>query len=174
MLSESDGHQNVPTTLIGVTTVSVIFLIFQSTRRESAKFADSKTVAYSKAMRVVVICIWLLVAAILALAIGVMLQHGDLTAAAALLGSFTALNLILHLEVFGVSITWDETNIYTRSPWRKPRTIPFSAVEFCDYSPLWQWYRVHTKGFGIIRVNQYMRGMHNFLRVLPCAIPAGL
>ncbi len=174
MFAEFDSHQTVPTALIGGVVVVVLFFIVQSTRNESVKFAESKTVAYSKAMRVVVICIWLLVVAILALAIGVMLQHGDLTAAAALLGSFAALNLILHLEVFGVSITWDETNIYTRSPWRKQRTIPFSAVEFCDYSPIWQWYRVHTKGHGIIRVHQYMRGMHKFLRALPCATPAGI
>jgi hypothetical protein len=98
-------------------------------------------------------------------------RGGNIKPAVFLVAFFGALLLPLHIETFGASITWDETNIYTRSPWRRPRTVPFSSVKSCDFSPAMQWYRIRTDGHGIVRLHAYMSGIPDLLRMLPCASP---
>jgi hypothetical protein len=117
-----------------------------------------------------VILVWIFIAC-LAIFGAVSDRNGGMKNVVILVGMFVALNLPLQVEFFGVSITWDDTNIYTRSPWRGRRTIPFSAVKSCDYFALCQWYRIHTEGHGIIRLHLYMSGIPDLLRELPCPSP---
>lgn len=84
---------------------------------------------------------------------------------------FGALLSPLVIELRGVTIEWDAENIYTRSPWRKPRKIPMAAVTKCEFSIWLQWYRIYTNGLGTIRVHKYMSGIANFLNALPCTTP---
>lgn len=84
---------------------------------------------------------------------------------------FVAILSPVVIELWGVTIEWDEENIYTRSPWRKPRKIPMAAVTKCDFSIWLQWYRIYTNGLGTIRVHKYMSGIANFLNALPCTTP---
>ncbi|MGV3658667.1 MAG: hypothetical protein ACO1TE_00735 [Prosthecobacter sp.] len=95
----------------------------------------------------------------------------DILPAVLVVALFVALVLPLHLETFGVRIAWDEQNIYTRSPWRKSRTIPISSIQSCDYSASMQWYRIRTASHGIIRVSHLMSGTPSLLAILPCAHP---
>jgi hypothetical protein len=77
----------------------------------------------------------------------------------------------LFIEFWGVTIEWDDENIYARSPWRKPRKIPMAAVTSCDFSIWLQWYRIHTNGLGTIRMHKYMSGIASLLNALPCTTP---
>lgn len=78
----------------------------------------------------------------------------------------------LILEFYVVRISWDNSQIYTSSPWRRPRAIPRSAILSCDFSIWAQWYRVHTAGYGTVRVHRYMSGIPEFLCELPCVTPS--
>ena len=117
----------------------------------------------------VIICAF----ASLLLAVGVAVRSDENT----LLGFGTVIVLSglilvpLLVEFYGVKITWDNQHIQTSSPWRRPRTIPTTAVSSCDFSIWAQWYRVHTEGHGTIRVHKYMTGIPEFLRDLPCPTP---
>jgi uncharacterized Tic20 family protein len=148
----------------------VLVFMMRSAEKESAKFAGSQSVAYPMAMRVFVVLGWIVVVVVAAIA-GLKARGPDILPAALLVGMFVALVLPLHLEAFGVSITWDDENIYTRSPWRGRRTIPFAAVVSCDYSASMQWYRVRTNGYGIVRLHTMMRGVPYLLQALPCETP---
>ena len=163
------GHE-VGFALIAVIVPLVFYWLSKSAQAESAMDARRRVVTYSKAFKVFVVLCWVASAAICILA-GFTAKDADIKNVFALVGLFTALILPLHLEVFGVLITWDETFIYTRSPWRKSRKIPISAVRSCDYWVNMQWYRIHTEGHGTIRLSPWAKGIPELLAMLPCSHP---
>ena len=127
-----------------------------------------RSAQYSKTLRLLVMLGWI---AMGILAVRESFKSADLMRTASAVGFIGALLLILHLEFFTVQISWDDVNIYTRSPWRRRRTIPFTAVTSCDYHSGMQWYRIHTNGYGIIRLHQFMSGVPELLAALPCPTP---
>jgi hypothetical protein len=72
----------------------------------------------------------------------------------------------LALEIFFVSIHFDEIEIKTRSPWRRARSIPWESVEEATYSPSMKWFKVKTRGYGSIRLPILLSGAHDFLAAL--------
>ncbi len=97
--------------------------------------------------------------------------NGGFAEAAGVFVIFAALILPLQLELSFARVNWDEANIYARSPWRPLRIIPFHAVRSCDYSEFWKWYRIHTEGYGTIRIQFFAVGIPNLFAVLPCPTP---
>ena len=163
------GHEIGPA-LTAVIVPLVFSWLLKSAQTESAVDAGRRVVAYSKAFKVFVILSWVATAAF-SILVGFTAKDADIKKVYALVGLFTTLILPLHLEVFGVRITWDETFIYTRSPWRKSRKIPISAIRSCDYSVSMQWYRIHTQGHGTIRLSPWAKGTPELLAMLPCSHP---
>ncbi len=173
-LTVADVDPTILPGLIAGSTAAVVPLLMaflmRAAYRESLALAGSQSVVYSKAIRICVLVIWVLIGTVAILA-AFTVRGTDLWNAAAIVALFTFLALIMHAEAFGVAVTWDDQNIYTRSSWRTPRTIPFSSVTSCDYSSLMQWYRIHTAGHGVVRLHLMMRGIPNLLQVLPCVAP---
>ena len=79
---------------------------------------------------------------------------------------FFLIALSLHLEFFGVRITFDASVIRVRSPWRRLRLISWSAVTRVWYSSMMRWYIVETDGFGYLRLHDYLSGTDTLLSEL--------
>lgn len=170
MLAEFDFVRALgPALAVAVVPIVLSFLL-RSAHKESIAFVGSRSVGYTKAMRVFAVLGWGL-PVLVSVLVGLTAKDARILTAVLAAVPFVALILPLYLEVFWVSITWDDANIYTRSPWRRRRTIPFSAVKSCDYSTSMQWYRIHTDGYGIVRLHSLMRGIPDLLRALPCSTP---
>lgn len=75
-------------------------------------------------------------------------------------------------ETVGVSIEVDASGIRTRSPWRRPRTIPWGDVERVDYSAAARWYRIHTRSHGVVRLHDYLRGRRRVMHFVNAVIDA--
>jgi hypothetical protein len=93
-------------------------------------------------------------------------------AAAVIFGLFALAGGFLVLEGCWVRIMYDEEGLRTRSPWRRSRCIPWTEVVLCDYADINQWYRIHTRSQGIIRVSLLLHGVAGLLRMLPCEHPS--
>jgi uncharacterized Tic20 family protein len=156
--------------LTGVIVTLVLLWLLKSARAETTADEGLRVVAYPRAFKVLVVLGWVVTAAMVVF-VGVVAKDADFLPLLAMFGLFATLILPLHLEVFGVLITWDETFIYTRSPWRKSRKIPLTAVRSCDYSASMMWYSVRTDGHGTIRLSQFAKGIPGLLAVLPCTHP---
>jgi hypothetical protein len=66
-------------------------------------------------------------------------------------------------EFFKTRIEFDAKRVYAYSAWRKPRTIPWSVIMACKYSPLKRWHAFDTFGFGALRVSDFMEGREEFI-----------
>lgn len=81
-------------------------------------------------------------------------------------GCFFAACLMLFLEFRCVAIWIDGDGIETRSPWRKARRIPWTAVRSYGYSDVNYWHRLTTEGFGIVRVSSLLSGVESLHEIL--------
>lgn len=79
------------------------------------------------------------------------------------IGFFTMLVLPLHLEFFHVSVRYDQEGLHLRSPWRKNRTIPWSALRAIRFSSICSWHVILTEGHGRIRLSTYLSGLDELL-----------
>jgi hypothetical protein len=151
--------------------------------REPPVEDDSRILVYSRAVKVIVVGLGAMAVAVLTFIVA-MIDSGPILGWLAVIGLMVALILPLALEVFFVRIAWDDSNIYTRSPWRLPRTVPLSSVQSCDYSVKLRWYRIRTRGHGIVRLPFDLerlpeesglihrdRGIPELLSALPCPLP---
>jgi hypothetical protein len=154
----------------GVASVLVLRFLVRSAQKDTELESLEKTVSYPFPMRVLVTCFWLILLGFY-IAVGFLVRQPSQLAALLLVALFSSMVVPLHLEIFGVSIDWDDKNIYTKSPWRKSRTIPFDSVTGCDFSRMALWYRIYTKDSGLIRLHLYMCGIPRLLEALPCTTP---
>lgn len=65
----------------------------------------------------------------------------------------------LVLEIFFVRIRFYDAAIYTFSPWRGARKIPWPAITGHSYSTLWHWHILETRGYGKVRLSFYLSGL---------------
>jgi hypothetical protein len=63
------------------------------------------------------------------------------------------------LDFHLVHVEFDDEFIYTFSPWRKPRVIPWSAVVDYRYSALNRWHILKTRNYGSIRLSELLSGL---------------
>ena len=155
---------------ITVAAVGAVFaLILRSAQAETAATFGQRTIQYPKLLKRSVAVLWLSTG-VLAVAAD-FAPKGDAMMIVCALGLFFLMLVPLYLETFWVRITWDDSFIYAKSPWRRSRVIPFSAVRSCDYSTGMQWYRIRTEGFGIIRLHNLAKGIPELLAELPCDCP---
>jgi hypothetical protein len=61
--------------------------------------------------------------------------------------------MALFAEFHFVRTAYDEVSLYTFSPWRKRRVIPWSDVVDYDYSNMNRWHILRTSRFGCIRLS---------------------
>ena len=83
-----------------------------------------------------------------------------------LLTLFAPLLCLLALEFWFVRIELTETAIRCYSPFRASREIPISDVTHVDFAALPQWFRIHTRDHGIVRLHGYLTGLYDVLQRL--------
>ena len=69
----------------------------------------------------------------------------------------------LILEFNRVMISYDDKFIYTKSPWRKNRKIPWSDITNIEFSNAASWHVVFTKNNGKIRLHTGLNGLKTIL-----------
>ena len=164
MLADSNMSDWLGPALSGVIGAWMLRYLIHGAQAESVARAGERRACYTKAMKRVVIGLWgavAMITAMLGISVGLVSWVAVIT-----IGILGLLILPLHLEAFGVEITWDDTTIYTRSPWRKARRIPIEAVRYVDYSSGMQWHRIHTAGYGIVRLHDFLGGGKELLERL--------
>lgn len=164
MLADSNMSEWLGPALTGVIVAWMLGYLTRAAQAEAVAREGERRACYPKAMKWVVIGLWcavVMIAATLGISVGL-----ESWVAVLLIGGLGLLILPLHLETFGVEITWDDTMIYTRSPWRKARRIPMEAVRYVDYSSGMQWHRIHTAGYGIVRLHDFLGGGKELLERL--------
>ena len=82
-------------------------------------------------------------------------------------GVLAVCSLYVFLEVFFVRVEFDESFIYSFSPWRGGRRIPWSDIVSCYFSSVNQWHVIRTKAHGTLRVSTFLSGVGSFLERLP-------
>jgi hypothetical protein len=65
----------------------------------------------------------------------------------------------LFLEFHFVRIESDGEFLYTSSPWRKQRVIPWRSVTRCDYSDFHRWHVLQTNQYGSVRLSRLLSGL---------------
>jgi hypothetical protein len=80
--------------------------------------------------------------------------------------------IYLAYEIFFVSLSYDESFIYQKSPLRGSRKIPMNAVTDIHYSPLTQAFRLITDSHGDISVSPMANGAKALLEAIAAQIQA--
>ena len=81
-------------------------------------------------------------------------------------GILTALFLFFFIEAFFVRIEFDVTTIYTFTPWRSHREIPWSDIISFRHYEHHNWYVIQTRTHGTLRVSTFLTGINNFVTTL--------
>jgi len=169
-LADIDLGRIISSALIAVAVPIALGFLYRSAQRDSTNRPAERCVDYPKALKIFVWAGWFFTFAIVIVA-GFTARGNDVWPAILCVLLFTALILPLHLEAYFVKITWDDERIHTQSPWRRSRRIPMSSVQRCDFSQSMQWYRIHTEGYGIVRLHMFARGIPQLLVALPVPNP---
>ena len=74
--------------------------------------------------------------------------------------------LYLAYEIFFVSLSYDETFIYHRTPLRVSRQIPRRAITGMRYSPVTQVIMLQTDGYGDVSVSEYANGAQALIEAI--------
>ena len=169
-LAAFDAAQAIGGAIASALTTIVMTALFRRAQRESLTAADTSVAEYPNVLKLMGLgsCGGVTCGAVAA---ALFVRGPDVWKALLLAAFFGSLALVTHLEAQLVLIDWDDKFLYTRSPWRRARTIPWSSVERCDYSESMQWYRIRTRRHGIVRVSIYLKGVPNLLSALPVNHP---
>jgi uncharacterized membrane protein YfcA len=74
-------------------------------------------------------------------------------------GLLFLVSVYIFLETQFVRIEFDDNFIYTFSPWRKRRLVPWSDVVGYSYSAVNRWHILKTRGYGSIRLSALLSGL---------------
>lgn len=77
-----------------------------------------------------------------------------------------AVCLYLFLETTLTRIEFDSAFIYTMSPWRGKRQIPWKDIVSCTYSDIHMSYKITTNQHGSLSVSRFRSGIGTFLEEL--------
>jgi hypothetical protein len=100
------------------------------------------------------------------LALGIFIAHAasqtsaDQRIIAACVGGVMSVACIaVFVEFHFVHIEFDDQFIYTFSPWRKRRVIPWTAIVGHSYSAVNRWHILKSRGYGSIRLSELLSGL---------------
>lgn len=80
--------------------------------------------------------------------------------------SMGVIGLYIWLEFQFVRIEFDDHAIYTFSPWRRRRAIPWREVTGYHFSELNQWHVIQTSRHGRVRLSSLLSGLFCFFDAL--------
>lgn len=161
MSSPQNPNLDVTAHAVSATLNHLLNSVSPVARREG----NVSVVEYGRTMKRFVIAIWI-ACAVITIVAGCFAPRGskrEVTIALWTLAGFVLALLCLHLEFFRVSIRYDTEGLRLASPWRRNRTVPWSAITGVKFSPAAQWYVVNTRGHGRIRLHMYLTGLESLL-----------
>jgi hypothetical protein len=148
----------VPSGVIGGVLAALLVSWLATRAIRSARFRSGRYV--------VEYCIPVRVAGWFALAVGMFGVYAASRAspdqrvlAACVSGAMFLACVALFLEFHFVHIEFDDEFIYTFSPWRKRRIIPWSSVAGYSYSAVNRWHILKTRGYGSVRLSELLSGL---------------
>jgi hypothetical protein len=168
--ADIDIGRIIITALIAATAPTALGFLCRSAQLDSETGFAGRCVNYPKAFKIFVWVGWIFTVAIAIIA-AFTARGDDFWPATLCVLLFVGLVSPLHLEAYFVRIIWNDETIHTHSPWRRSRRIPISSVTRCDFSRSMQWYRIHTKGYGMVRLPMFARGIPQLLEALPVPNP---
>ena len=137
-------------------------IILMSLVSQKAAIENGRTVIkYGIAMK---IFSWLSLALpLMVIAIFPKVKSSDIPSVIAAFFMASGISASLILEFNRVMISYDDKFIYTKSPWRKNRKIPWSDITSIGFSSAASWYVVLTKNNGKIRLHTGLNGLKSIL-----------
>jgi hypothetical protein len=149
---------SIPSGIIGGIVAAVLLSWLASRAVRTARVSDGRyVVEYGRAVKI---------AGWLGLALGAFIAYAasqvssDQRVTAACVGGALFVGCVgLFLEFHFVRIEFDDQFIYTFSPWRKRRIIPWSAISGYSYSAATHWHVLKTRGCGSIRLSELLSGL---------------
>jgi len=160
----ADLMPNVSAAVGAIVTTIVLLIILRAVRPTAVEVDGKRVLEYGRPMKIIAAVLGSCGAGLCAAAL--LAPTKDRTIAVAMVLGFLLLTLPLCLEFFGVRVEFDAASIRTRSPWRRNREIPWSAVNRVWFSQALQWYVVKTDGFGRVRLHVYLNGVESLLSEL--------
>ena len=148
----------------GVVSAILLTWLTACANKDAKKLANKAVLMYGRPVRVlgwfcVLISLFILYAASGASA--------DLLVLAWCLGTgFLVMGFSLFLEFHFVKILFDGEFIYTVSPWRPARKIPWTAISGYAFSDINKWHILKTTSYGNIRLSILLSGLGTFLQEL--------
>jgi len=157
--------------LYGLIGAYASYLLTKAIRQEIENFKEKddyeKILKYGRSIRA--LSIFVLAVAGFMLYITFLSSNKHKLVAYIVSGFFCLGALSFVLEAFLVNIRFDYDLIYTFSPWRRPRIIPWFAIVGFSASNFFQWTVFMTDRFGKIRISRYFNndgafGVYFFLK----------
>ena len=143
-------------------TIALVVLILSFANRPSNElnYSDRQILEYGDGAKALVILLGTLVPIlVLFLYSNDQIDLGAAFSTLGLIGSFVG---YCGPEFFRTRIEYDARCVFTFSPWRKPRVIPWTVIMTCKHSALKHWSVFDTFGSGSLRVSDFMRGSEEF------------
>jgi hypothetical protein len=142
-------------------------LILRTVRAEASVDGNERVLTYGRPLKILTWVFWLFWIGLVGLALFMPKKEPqDGLIAISLVIVFFAMIAVLHVELVGVRIVYDEAGVRTQSPWRHRREIPWSAMRRVSFSQAAQWHVVETSGHGRIRLHVYLNGIESLLEEL--------
>ena len=143
--------------IAGVISTVLLGWLAGRAQKEAKSRSSRRVLEYGRAVRIAGWCFALFGILILYAA-----AHAskDQTVIAACVGGGMFIGcMALFAEFHFVRIEFDEDSLYTFSPWRKRRVIPWSDVVGYGYSDMNRWHVLKTSRFGSIRLSVLLSGL---------------
>jgi small-conductance mechanosensitive channel len=145
----------------GLVGALVVYLLFRLARPVARVEGDRKILEYGRAFRLLVV---LFVPVSAFVAYGAAHARPSQALAATLVTLFFVLaSAYLLYEVFLVKLGYDQRFIYSYTPLRGQRTVPWESVTEAGYSPLRQAHYLATRAHGTIWFSPWLNGMAEFI-----------
>jgi hypothetical protein len=140
----------------------VVWLLYKYViNREITQGAGLGVVQYGTGMKLTMLALFLVIGFIDYAALHAREDQRHIAYSLAFL--FTASLIYVAIEVFFVTIAFDDDALKLASPWRATRKILWRNLEDYRWSNAAQWHVFYTQNDGKIRVSPYMIGTNEFM-----------
>lgn len=146
-----------------ITTILLTWLTARA-QRNARMIGGRKILAYGLSVRVFG---WILLLISLFIVYGALRASASQIIIAWCVGiAFSLMGSAVVLEFHFIRILFDDEFIYTFSPWRPSRKIPWTAISGYAFSDLNKWYILKTTSYGNIRLSILLSGLGTFSQEL--------
>ena len=141
----------------GIVAVLILNLLVSRASRKAMTVGDKKVLKYGSSVRVLG---WILLLVCLFITYAASQASANQRVLAWCMGiGFLLMGSAFLLEVYFVRIFFDGDYIYTFSPWRPSRKIPWVAISGHAFSDINKWHILKTNSFGEIRLSILLSGL---------------